>query len=213
MMGWVILLLLAVFVTAGLVLLGRLPRSLWEMTGAALLFGMAGYAWQGHPDLAGSPRDPAQTAPRFDGNLIKLRDSFGGTYGSAGPWITLSDGFGRRGETQEAVNTLVAGVRAHPNEPALWVALGNALVAHGKNIISPAAEYSFRRAMHLEPKASSAPYFYGLALARSGQYANARKIWRALAARVPEASPLHAELVAGLAKLNRILAGQTTGAP
>lgn len=212
-MGWVLTLLLAALVLAGLVLLGRLPRMLVELTGAVLLLGIAGYAWQGRPNLPGSPRDPAQTAPRFDEDLAQLRDAFGGRYGKAAPWITMSDGFARQGRTQDAANVLHSGLRAEPRNPDLWVAMGNALIAHSGGIVSPAAQYSYRQAMALAPQSSAAPYFYGLALAQSGQYAQARKVWGDLAARVTAGTPLHQMLQANLAQLDRILSGQSPAQP
>ena len=143
-MGWALVALLLALVVIGL-LLARLPRMLWELVGAALLFGLAGYAWQGHPNLSGAPREAAQTGPRFDEDLARVRDSFGGRYGKAAPWITMSDGFARRGQTEDAANILVAGLRADPDNADLWVALGNALMLHGEDIVSPAADYSYRR--------------------------------------------------------------------
>lgn len=206
-MGWAIILLLAALSAVGLIALGRLPRTLWELTGAALLFGVAGYAWQGQPGLAGDPRDARQTAPRFDEDLAKLRRSFG-EYGEAGQWLTLSDGRARQGQTKEAANVLMSGLRANPENPALWVGMGNALVAHAQGILSPAAEYSYQQAMRLSPEGTAAPYFYGLALAQSGQYAPAAKIWQALSDRLPDEVPLQAQLKSNLAQIDRILAGQ-----
>lgn len=207
-MSWAMIALLLAAVAAGLILLGRLSRGLWELVGAALLIGIADYAWQGSPGLPGAPRAAADTAPRFDEDLAKLRNSFGGQYGKTGQWLTLSDGLARHGKTQEAANVIVSGLRAQPDDAALWVGLGNALVLHGDGFISPSAEYSYQRAMQLAPKASAAPFFYGLALAQSGQYGPARRIWGDLKERVPGESPLHAELEADLARLDRILAGQ-----
>ena len=212
-MGWVIALLLVILTTAGLVLFGRLPRTLLELVGATLLLGLAGYAWQGRPNLPGSPRDVAQTAPRFDEDKAKLRDAFGGRYGKAAPWITMSDGFARQGRTQDAANVLVSGLRAEPRSADLWVAMGNALIAHSGGVVSPAAQHSFGQAMALAPQSSSAPYFYGLALAQSGQYAEARKVWDDLAARVTAGTPLHEMLRADLAQLDRILSGQSSMQP
>ncbi len=210
-MGWAIVMLLLTTVAVGLFLIGRLHRGLWGMAAAALLFAMAGYAWQGRPELRGDPRDPASLVRPFDEDLAKLRNAFGGSYGKAAPWLTMSDGFARQGRTGEAANVLLSGLRAAPDDPDLWVGLGNALVAHGGGMVSPSADYSYRRAMRVAPDKSSSPYFYGLALAQSGRYADARTIWSALAARVPEKSPLHAELQANLDQLDRILAGQSDG--
>ena len=44
----------AAFVLLAMVL--KAPRSSWELLGAALLLGIAGYAWQGSPAQRGAPR-------------------------------------------------------------------------------------------------------------------------------------------------------------
>ena len=59
MIGWIIAIGLLALVSIALVAIGRIPRTAWEITAAALLLGLAGYAWQGRPGLAGSPRQPA----------------------------------------------------------------------------------------------------------------------------------------------------------
>ena len=124
-MSWIAVILMLALVALGLLLLGRLPRRLWEITGAALRFGRAGYAWQGSPGLGGAPRDARQTAPQLDEELVRLRRSFG-EYGPAAQWLTMSDGLARQGRTKDAANILISGLRASPDEPALWVGLGNA---------------------------------------------------------------------------------------
>ena len=43
-MTWVLILLIAIVVFAVLAFVLKMPRSGWELTGAALLFGIAGYA-------------------------------------------------------------------------------------------------------------------------------------------------------------------------
>lgn len=212
-MGWAVTLLLAALVMAGLVLLGRLPRMLIELAGAALLLGVAGYAWQGRANLPGSPRDAAQTAPRFDEDLAKLRDAFGGRYGKAAPWITMSDGMARQGRTQDAANVLLSGLRAEPQNADLWIAMGNALTAHSGGVVSPAAQYSYRQAMTLAPSSSAPPYFYGLALAKSGQYAEARKVWGDLVTQVAAGTPLHQMLQTDVAQLDLLLSGQQQEGP
>lgn len=58
-MGVIIAIVLAVAVLAGLYIGGRCSRAAFELVVAALLAGVAGYAWQGHPDLPGRPLDAA----------------------------------------------------------------------------------------------------------------------------------------------------------
>jgi cytochrome c-type biogenesis protein CcmH len=60
-MGWLFPILFAVLVLAGLKLSGRLSRTALELAVVAALVGLAGYAWQGSPSLAGSPVTHATT--------------------------------------------------------------------------------------------------------------------------------------------------------
>ena len=203
-MGWAIFALLAALTATGLIL-ARLPRKIWEMAGSVLLLGAAGYAWQGNPSLPGTVREGAQAILPFDEDMAKLRNAFAGTDNQAAPWITLSDGLARQGDYENAANALVAGVKSAPDNANLWVALGNMLITKSGGVVSPAADYSYRQAMRLAPEQSGAPYFHGLALAQSGQYDAALKIWAALYARVPPQSPLHAMLSAHLARLDSLM--------
>lgn len=60
-MGWLFAILFAALTLGGLWLSGRCPRLALEIAAAALLVGLAGYGWQGSPDMAGAPvnRAPA----------------------------------------------------------------------------------------------------------------------------------------------------------
>jgi cytochrome c-type biogenesis protein CcmH len=207
MTGWIIAGLLAILTMGALLWLGRAPRPTWELLGAAVLFGIAGYAWQGSPGLAGSPRFVKDKPAEFDEEIASQRRALGERFGKAGQWLVLSDGLGRRGKTQEAANVLVAAVRQDPKDPNLWLGLGNALVAHGEGVLSPSAEFAFRKAMAIDPAGFAAPYFYGLALAQSGQLDGARKIWAPLAGRLPEGSKLRTELEQNLSMIDQRVGG------
>jgi cytochrome c-type biogenesis protein CcmH len=54
-MGWLFPLGFAALTFAGLWLSGRCSRLALEVAAAALLIGVAGYAWQGSPDMPGNP--------------------------------------------------------------------------------------------------------------------------------------------------------------
>ena len=54
-MGWGIALGFAAMAMGGLALSRRLTRDALMIAGAALLIALAGYAWQGSPDMAGTP--------------------------------------------------------------------------------------------------------------------------------------------------------------
>lgn len=204
-MVWALIFALAALVFAAMVLLGRLPSGARELTGAALLVGLAGYAWQGSPQLKGATRDARSLATPFDTELADRRNALGNRFGSGAQWLTLSDGLGRQGDTQGAANVLVSALKAEPKNPDLWIGMGNALFTHAGNMLTPAADYSYRQALSLAPDATAPAYFYGLALARSGQLQDSLRYWGPLYLRLPDKAPLKAELGRDLAQIRMIL--------
>jgi cytochrome c-type biogenesis protein CcmH len=212
-MAWVIAMGLALIVAGTVIDLGRLPRSTWELLGAALLLGVAGYAWQGRPNLPGSPRSIQEKRVPFDEKLTERRRSMEDRFGKSAQWMILSDGLARQGKTREAANVLVSALREYPDDANLWTGLGNALVAHGGGILSPSADFAFRRAIALQPAAPGAAYFYGLSLIRSGQLDAGRDIWARLAARLPKESDLRGELETDVAGIDRLLVADRPSTP
>lgn len=211
MNGWLIAAAFAFCLMAFLIAVGRIPRMSWELTAAAVLLGLAGYAWQGSPGLPGQPKMASASTDRgkFDEQLAERRRGMAERYGKAGQWLMLSDGLGRQGKTKEAANVLLAGLKQTPDDPNLWLGLGNALIAHAGGVVSPSADFAYRRAMTLDPDAPAPPYFYGLALVRAGQLQAAKELWAPLAARAPEGSEIKAELELSIARIEAMLAAGT----
>ena len=211
MNGWLIAAAFAFCLMALLIAVGRIPRMSWELTAAAVLLGLAGYAWQGSPGLPGQPKMASASTDRgkFDEQLAERRRGMAERYGKAGQWLMLSDGLGRQGKTKEAANVLLAGLKQTPDDPDLWLGLGNALIAHAGGVVSPSADFAYRRAMTLDPDAPAPPYFYGLALVRAGQLQAAKELWAPLAARAPEGSEIKAELELSMARIDAMLAAGT----
>lgn len=203
-MGWLILLGFLLLLFGGLAWLGKLPRGTYELTGAALLLGVAGYAWQGHPDMAGVSVEPKEKASSFDESSIKSRSEMGERFGNARDWLVFSDALNRSGKHGAAANYLRNGVKEYPNDPDLWVGLGNALVIHADGIITPAAQFAFQRAADISPEHPGPPFFLGLAYAQSGKIDQARAIWTELLKRSPEDAPWRADLESRLAEMERI---------
>lgn len=124
MTGWIIAGGLAIVLMTGLVALGRIPRTAREITAAALLLGLAGYAWQGNPALGGAPKVAGTgKAGQFDEQLAEQRRGMAERYGKAGQWLLLSDGLGRQGKTKEAANVLLAGLKQSLTMPTSGLAL------------------------------------------------------------------------------------------
>lgn len=211
MNGWLIAAAFAFCLMTLLIAVGRIPRMSWELTAAAVLLGLAGYAWQGSPGLPGQPKMASASTDmgKFDEQLAERRRGMAERYGKAGQWLMLSDGLGRQGKTKEAANVLLAGLKQTPDDPNLWLGLGNALIAHAGGVVSPSADFAYRRAMTLDPDAPAPPYFYGLALVRAGQLQAAKELWAPLAARAPEGSEIKAELELSIARIDAMLAAGT----
>ncbi|WP_395623545.1 tetratricopeptide repeat protein [Sphingomonas daechungensis] len=181
MNGWLGLFLL-ILACLGLLWAFRVRHSMLQLAGAALLFGAAGYAALGSPQVPSSPRSAEQRTPPIP--LTNLRHAFYGNFGPTEHWLLISESLARRGKTEEAAGVLQSAVREHPGDPALWVGLGNALADHA-NTITPASELAFRRANELAPGYPAPRFFYGLALARSGDSKDAVAIWREILAEAP----------------------------
>lgn len=210
-MGWFVLLAFAVIALAALIRFARLPRSALELAVAAILIGVGGYAWQGTPGQPGSPVEPRgipRTPP--DPQAIAIRRDMTGQFGADQQWLDLADTLIARGETQTAIVAVRSGLRDNRNSPALWVGLGNALVAHGDGFVSPAAEFAYRRAAQLSPQSPAPPFFYGLALSGQGRLEDADKVWRSLLARTPVDAKWRPELEERLKIVDQALTARAT---
>jgi cytochrome c-type biogenesis protein CcmH len=199
--GWVILLGLAA-VTGGLLWrfapLGKAAR---EFLLAALLLGLAGYAWQGNPGMAGHPTKAKGAEMQPDSAFAQQRQAMMGRFGGAGQWLDYADALHRMGYDRSAVTAIKSGLKERPNDAELWVGLGNALVLHGDGLVSPAARLAFERAARLAPDHPGPPYFLGLAYAQAGQVEQAAAMWRDLLARAPADAPWRADVEQKLAML------------
>jgi cytochrome c-type biogenesis protein CcmH len=181
MSGWLILAVLIVATLALAWLIGA-RRGYLTATAAALLFGASGYALQGRPGLAAAPAQGSVARDIFP--LTEARHAFFGQFTAAESWLRISEALARDGRPEDAVGVLQNAVKRYPGDPQLWVGLGNALVDQGRGL-TPPAELAYRRAAELAPQAPAAPFFYGLALARSGDREGALAIWRSVLADAP----------------------------
>lgn len=172
-MGWIILFLL-VGASLGLLWLLRVRGGLLTASAAALLLGASGYALQGRPDIRGAPAQGSEGHDIFP--LTDARHAFFGYFTPAESWLRMSEALARDGKSEDAVGILQNAVKRYPGDPQLWIGLGNALVDHARGI-TPPAELAYKRAEQLVPGHPAAPFFYGLALARSGDRAAAVQMW------------------------------------
>ena len=203
MTGFLILLLLLGVAVGALRLLG-LNGPLLTMAAAALMFGGAGYALQGRPDLAGSPAKGS--AESWHLPVANVRHAMLGRFTRSETWLIIADSYAARGKTEDAVGLIQSGLRAHPDDYVLWTGLGNSLVDHA-GIITPAAALAYDRAAKLAPWSPAPPFFRGLALLRSGDRAAALRQWKAVLAAAPAEAGWRPMVEDGVAMIERGQAG------
>lgn len=203
-MGWLALLALIAASIAVLMLLG-VRGGLLTASAATLVLGAAGYALQGRPGL------PAKFAQDEEArNVLPLTDArhaFYGNFTAAESWLRMSEALARNGNSADSVGILQNAVRRYPGDPQLWVSLGNALVDHARGL-TPPAELAFQRAAAIAPAHPGARFFYGLALARSGDRAGAVQTWQQILRTAPPNAEWRPLVEQGVAALSRPSAHQ-----
>ena len=210
MMGWLWLAVIGAGAFALLVVL-RVDRLLWTMVASALMLGAAGYALQGQPGLAGHEAVPDKTTVTDDDATIDLRDKMLERYTGAAAYLVAADAMTRIGERRSAVQVLLGGIRVAPKSLVLWTGLGNALVAHDGNQVSPPALFAFQQAMRLAPRHPAPPFFLGLAYVRTGNFAAARPYWARALALTPKTVSYHDDIAIRLALLDRLIEAGDSG--
>ncbi len=185
MIGWLFIMLFALLTLGLLWRFARLDRNGLQFVASALLLAMAGYAWQGRPGLAGSPKRAAGSASVPDSQFTQMRRDLLGRFDSADSWLAMAEAYQRDGETAEGAMMIRQGLKQHPRDADLWVGYGNALVIHGDGMMSPAAQLAFQRAAEIAPDHPGPKFFFGLALAQGGRFDEAERIWRDLLASAP----------------------------
>lgn len=188
-MTWLAIIALAGIAFALSVLVLRLPRASWTLMGAALLFGLAGYAAQGSPDRPGAPAEARKAVSSNGELLVAARREFFGADRLPSRYVVTSDAFARRGNWRDAANFLRNALAENPQDGEAWLALGNALVEMAEGRSTPAADYAFARARETAKGNLAPDFFAGLTLLRSGDPIGARTRWaEALANAAPKAA-------------------------
>lgn len=201
-MAWIALVLVAGAAFAAIWRFGRLDAAGLQLVGAALLLGLAGYAWQGSPGQPGSPARAAEQREVPESDFAQMRQKMAGRFDTADRWLTIAEGYQRRGDTRGGAGLIRSALRAHPDNAILWVGYGNALVMHAGGLVTPAAQLAFERAGSLAPDHPAPRFFHGLLLAQSGRLDEAERVWQALLA----AAPADAQWRAGVERQLQLVA-------
>lgn len=193
--------------------LGRLSKGAVAVAGAGLALGLVGYALQGSPAQPGAPVPPKADAPDTGADQMAARHDLIGKVGGEADILAQADAYFRIDRPDLAAQVIRLGLAKSPDSPGLWTGLGNAMVGHGKGVLSPAAEYCYRRALRLAPDYAGARYFYALALAQNGRVEEAKPIFVALVRQLPADAPMRPKLVADLVQAGLMTEKEAQPAP
>ncbi|MXP24643.1 cytochrome C biosynthesis protein [Altererythrobacter indicus] len=205
-MSWVFAIGLALAAFVAMVLLFRLPRIVWSAVLAALTLGLAGYAFQGHPDEVGAPSAYHPVAPGDGWALVQARkEVLGEDRLSQNSLMLVSDAFMRKGQFANAAAVLGRLVQQDPKNVEGWVGLGNALVEQADGTMTPAALFSFNRATQADPASLAPAFFVGATYLRQGKLIEGRKIWAQAVENSPKNTWWRNELQQRLDRLDELL--------
>ncbi|MBI1404283.1 MAG: tetratricopeptide repeat protein [Porphyrobacter sp.] len=204
--GWLAIFSLAFAAFALAAFLLRVPREGLTLFGAVLVFGLAGYAWQGSPGLPSAPKAGEAPATRQGEAMVEGRKALFEHTTPPPDYLLTSDAFARRGRFADAAGLLRRGLAENPNDQEGWLALGLALVGHADGMVTPAAVQAFVRARAIDPEHPGAEYFLGSAYLQSGEVRAARTVWAGLLAHTPKDAPWREGLEAEVARLDDMIA-------
>jgi cytochrome c-type biogenesis protein CcmH/NrfG len=210
-MGWLPVVLLVLTIAAALYPFARKDKGALQFLAAALLLALAVYSWQGRPGQAGSPKSAEAPREVPDDDFAILHPDLLGRFDRAFAWMQLADADRREGNPLGSAQILESAVRANPRSYSLWTAYAYALVALNDNLMSPASQLAFERAYRLAPNHPAPAFFYGLALARGGNWDAAEQVWTQQLQGLGSEYPLYRTAITE--RLAAIRQARSTGTP
>jgi cytochrome c-type biogenesis protein CcmH len=206
-MTWLLAIALALAAFAIAAVLFRIGRGLWTTLAAALALGLAGYALQASPEIAGAPARPAALPGEAGWALIDERKAMvANARRSRSDKLIVADAMTRQGQYANAAALLRGATADNPRDGEAWLALGNALVEHTGGVLTKPALLAYRRAAEGDPAGVGPGYFLGMALIRQGQLMQARGVWVSTLDTAAEDAAGREVLTERLGRLDEIIA-------
>lgn len=211
MTGWVAIAAIGLLAIGAGALLLRAQPGLWTLLAAVVVFGLAGYAWQGSPGYPSAPAQAGGEGMRGNTALVDARREFFSESNVPSNFVTVADAFARRGDFGSAARLLQGVVVKDPEDGEAWLALGIALVEHAGGQATGPAEYALAQAREQLPGNPGPAFFEGVNALRIGDLPAAREIWgRGIVEADPQAEGREymAERILALDGLMEAVAGQ-----
>jgi cytochrome c-type biogenesis protein CcmH len=204
-MSWLPIIALALAGFAAAVFVLKLPRALWTLFGAALLFGLTGYALQGNPAQPAAPKQAQEEVTEVNELMIEARREFFEEAKQGSRFLITADAFARAGDYEASANFLRNAIEDDPNDGEAWVALGNALVEHAGGQLTAASLYAYAQGEKVLPGNPAPAYFVGLGFLRAGEPGRTRAIWAQLLEEAPDDAEWRPVLAERLGRLDAML--------
>ncbi len=205
MIGWLPAALIAAAVMAGLLLVLPGRKQLWPVIAAAVVLGLAGYAWQGSPEQSSAPARPITAKLKTAEMLVQMRADMDVGYGAGKQWLIISDSYARSGKYDYAAAAIQAGLRENPQNGDLWSGFGVVLLLAGDGQMSPPAKMAFANARKFGPRNRAPDYFEGLVELFEGRPAKTVEIWQRLVDDAPDKAIWQPKLESQLGGLKTML--------
>ena len=144
----------------------------------------------GHPSAPFAERAPPESAPQDMLRLVdRLARRMAETPDDLQGWVLLGRSYAGLGRYDEAVEALRQAVERGVEDPEIWAALGEALVAANGGRVVPGARKAIATALEGDPANPRARYYQALGLVQDGRLREALDRWVALAADAPADAP------------------------
>jgi len=188
----------------------RSPR-LAGLVALLVLAGAAGLYWQlGAPGLPDSPfadqPQPNTVTARPGGHLdmqdaaVRLAQKLKTDPANGESWLLYARTEAMLNDWPTATDAYRHAIDLGQKAPDVFAGYGEMLVLAADGIVSPAARDAFASALAADPKNDVARYYLALADSQTGEVKRAIDAWLALAADVPDASPMREAIARGIAE-------------
>ena len=205
MIGWLSVLVMSAMVIGGVLLFVPGRKQMWPAIAAAVVLGLAGYAWQGSPEQAASPAQPITAKLKAAEALLQMRADMDTGYGVGKQWLITADSYARSGKYDYSAAFIQAGLRQYPQNGDLWAGLGVVLLLAGDGQMSPPAKMAFANARKFAPRNPAPDYFDGLVELFEGRPAKTVEIWQRVVEDAPENAVWRPKLESQLGGLKTML--------